>query len=414
MSFKEWFVKRSPVPEMWRDHMAEYYAPKNFNIFYYAGSLLLLMVALQFVSGMFVLMHYKDTAHSAYASVMGIMYDVHWGWLMQYMHVDGVSLIFALLYLHMARGLLYGSYRSPREIVWIIGYALYVLFAAEAFFGYVLPYSNLSFWAGTVITAIAGSIPYIGGWLQMIMRGGSGISGDTLGRFLSFHVTLIFILILAMIVFHILYLHKVGSNNPDGIEIHDKEDENHVPLDGIPFHPYFSVKDLFGFGVFLTFFAWILFYEPSFFHIFLERTMSTPANPLKSLPDVNPPWYLAPYYAILRGYSIKMLGIGLMIASLVLPFLLPWLDRNPVKSTRYRPVTRVMLWIFFAAFCYLTYMGELPATPELIMPQRITGIVFLCFYILLPIVSSIEPTRQPPDRVRYHDGLLDRMLGRRH
>lgn len=402
MSFKEWIDKRSPLSEMIRDHVTEYYAPKNFNIFYYAGSLMLFLVALQFISGFLLLAHYVPNGAAAYISTMTISYDVHWGWMIQYLHIDGVSLLFVLIYLHMARAMLYGSYKAPRELVWLIGYVIYLLMAGESFFGYILTYSNLSFWAGTVITSIFGSLPVIGKWLELLLRGGPGISADTVERFLSLHVTLVFLLIVALLVFHILYLHKVGSNNPDGIEIHDNEDKHGHPLDGIPFHPYYSVKDLFGMGVFLTIFSWILFYEPTFFHIFLERTMSTPANPLKSLPDVSPPWYLGAYYAILRGYSIKMLGIGLMILALVLPLFLPWLDRSAVRSTRYRPLTRILWLIFFADFVWLSYMGALPALPSLIIPQRIAGLIYIGFFVALPIVSSFEPTRQMPKRVRYH------------
>ena len=402
MSFKEWFVKRSPLPEMWREHMAEYYAPKNFNIFYYAGSLLLLMVVLQFLSGFLVLAHYIPTAKGAYDSVYGIMYDVHYGWLMQYMHVDGVSLIFVLLYVHMARGMLYGSHRSPRELVWIIGYTTYLAFMAEAFFGYVLPYSNLSYWAGTVITSLLKSIPFIGGWVTTLVRGGPGMSGDTLDRFMALHVTLVFLVIVGLIVFHILYLHKVGSNNPDGIEIKANKGPDGHPVDGIPFHPYYSVKDLFGFGVWLIIFGAIIFYAPTFHHIFLERTMSTPANPLKSLPDVTPPWYLSPFYAMLRSIPNKTAGILLMVFAVLVPFVLPWLDRNSVKSTRYRPVTRILLIIFFINFFVLAYLGEQPPLPKYFFAERLGAFIYVAFFLLLPFVSKFEPTRTPPARVRFH------------
>lgn len=400
--FAKWFAKRSPLPEMWREHMAEYYAPKNFNIFYYAGSLLLLMLVFQFVSGFLVLVHYVPTAAGAYDSVFGIMYDVDYGWLIQYAHVDGVSLIFVLLYLHMARGMLYGSYRAPRELVWIIGYTIYLAFMAEAFFGYVLPYSNLSYWAGTVITSLFKSIPWIGGWVTTIVRGGSGISGDTLGRFMALHVTVVFLVIVALVVFHILYLHKVGSNNPDGIEIKEDKGPDGHPIDGIPFHPYYSVKDLFGFGVWLFIFAAIIFYNPTFFHVFLERTMSTPANALKSLPDVTPPWYLSPFYAMLRSIPNKNGGIILMVAAVVFPFILPWLDRNPVKSTRFRLITRIMLLVFFANFIMLAYLGEQPPLPQFFLPERLGAAIYIGFFVLLPFVSKVEPTRTPPKRVHYH------------
>ncbi len=401
MGLKEWVYKRSPLPEMWREHMAEYYAPKNFNIFYYAGSLLLLMVALQFLSGFLVLAHYIPSAENAYNSVFGIMYDVKYGWLMQYMHIDGSSLIFVLLYVHMARGMLYGSYKAPRELVWLIGYTLYLVFMAESFFGYVLPYSNLSYWAGTVITSLLKSIPFIGGWVTTIARGGPGISGDTLGRFMALHVTLVFILILGLIAVHILYLHKVGSNNPDGIDIKENKDSDGHPLDGIPFHPYYSVKDLSGFGVWLFIFSAIIFYAPTFHHIFLERTMSTPANALKSLPDVTPPWYLSPFYAMLRSIPNKTGGILVMVFAVLVPFILPWLDRNPVRSTRYRPVTRIMLIIFFINFFVLAWVGEQPPLPKFFLTERLGTAIYVGFFLLLPIVTMFEPTRKPPARVRY-------------
>ncbi len=398
--FGDWLNERFPARELMREHMTEYYAPKNFNIFYYTGSLLLLMIALQLVSGFLLMAHYVPTSADAFNSVQGIMYDTKWGWLIRYMHVDGVSLIFILLYLHIGRGLLYGSYRKPRELLWIIGYLTYIMMMGEAFFGYVLPFGNLSYWAGQVITSIIHAVPFVGPGLTTLARGGPGVGTATLERFLALHAVLWFLIIAALIVMHILALHQVGSNNPDGIEIKKTKGADGHPLDGIPFHPYYTVKDIFGVGVWLTVFAAIIFYAPTMHGVFLERTTFFRANPMVSLPDVTPPWYLAPYYAMLRAIPNKYLGIGLMALAITLPFLLPWLDRNPVRSSRYRPVYRVMIIIMAITFFTLAWVGEQPPLPKYFIVERMGAVLYIGFYLLLPIISSIEPTRKVPERVR--------------
>ena len=397
--FSVWVNQRLPLDETVKEHLTEYFAPKNFNILYYAGSLLLLMIVMQLISGFFLMAHYDPTSQGAFASVQGIMYDTNWGWLIRYMHVDGVSLIFILLYAHMFRGLLYGSHRTPRELVWIIGYVIYLLMMAEAFVGYVLPFGNLSYWAGEVITSIIHAVPIVGPSLTTLARGGPGVGTATLQRFLALHVVLFFLIILAAIVMHIVALHKVGSNNPDGIEIKKHKGTDGKPLDGIPFHPYYTVKDLFGVGVFLTIFVTIIFYAPTMHGIFMERTTFLAANPMVSLPDVTPPWYLSPYYAMLRAVPNKYYGITIMITSVLLPFLLPWLDRNPVRSSRYRPVYKTMLIVAGISFITLAWVGEQPPLPKFFLIERVATALYLGFYILLPIISTIEPTRPVPERV---------------
>ena len=396
----DWFNARFPASDMIREHMTEYYAPKNFNILYYTGSLLLFMMVLQLISGFFLMAHYVPTSAGAFNSVQGIMYDTKWGWLVRYMHVDGVSLIFILLYLHMGRGLLYGSYRKPRELLWIIGYIIYILMMGEAFFGYVLPFGNLSYWAGEVITSIIHALPVIGPGLTTLARGGPGVGTATLERFLALHAVLWFLIIAVFIVLHVLALHQVGSNNPDGIEIKDRKGPDGIPVDGIPFHPYYTVKDIFGVGVFLTIFAAIIFYAPTMHGVFLERTTFFRANPMVSLPDVTPPWYLAPYYAMLRAVPNKYEGIALMISAIVLPFFLPWLDRCKVRSSRYRPVYRIMILVMAAMFFTLAYVGEQPPLPKYFLMERVGAIIYIGFYVLLPIISRFEPTRPVPERVR--------------
>ena len=396
----DWFNARFPAREMMREHMTEYYAPKNFNILYYTGSLLLLMIVLQLLSGFFLMAHYVPTSQDAYNSVQGIMYDTKWGWLVRYMHVDGVSLIFILLYLHIGRGLLYGSYRSPRELLWVIGYLIYLLMMGEAFFGYVLPFGNLSYWAGQVITSIIHAVPIIGPGLTTLARGGPGVGTATLERFLALHAVLWFLILAACIGLHILALHKVGSNNPDGIEIKDHKGPDGTPLDGIPFHPYYTVKDTFGVAVFLTLFAAIIFYAPTMHGVFLERTTFFRANPMVSLPDVTPPWYLAPYYAMLRAVPNKYEGITLMVAAVIVPFFMPWLDRCKVRSSRYRPVYRFMILLMAVTFFTLAYVGEQPPLPKYFLIERLGATIYLGFYLLLPIISRFEPTRPVPERVR--------------
>jgi ubiquinol-cytochrome c reductase cytochrome b subunit len=396
-----WLDARFPFRALVRVTMTEYYAPKNFNFWYYFGSLALLVLVIQIVSGIFLLAHYQPSADGAFASVETIMYDVKWGWLVRYLHTTGANLFFVVIYLHMLRALLYGSFKRPRELVWLIGFAIYICLMAEAYFGYVLPFGNMSYWGGQVITSIVGAIPWIGGWLVEIVRGGFGIGTATLNRFMAFHVVLVPALLALLVVAHILALHETGSNNPDGIEVpHSRDDTGNPPADGIPFHPYYTVKDTFGVGVFLIVFALIVLYAPTLHGLFIEPYNHIPANPLQTPPDITPAWYLAPFYAMLRAIPNKLAGIAVLAAAILLPFILPWLDRNPVKSSRYRPVYFGMVVVLAASFAVLGWIGMQPASPALLLPARVCLGLYLLFFALLPLVSMIEPIRRVPERVR--------------
>ncbi len=399
-SFWGWINERLPVSGFLKASMTEYYAPKNFNFWYFFGSLALLVLVLQILSGIFLLVHYYSDANQAFDSVQGIMFDVKWGWLVRYIHTTGASMFFLVIYLHISRAYLYGSFRKPRELLWIFGWIIYIVLMAEAYFGYVLPFGNMSYWGGEVITAIIGAIPVIGDWLVSIVRGGPALGGATLTRFMAFHVALIPLLLIIIVVFHLVALHTVGSNNPDGIEISEKLDANGRPLDGIPFHPYYTVKDIYGVGVFLTLFAIIILLAPTFNGLFIEYDNYIPANPLQTPPDVTPAWYLSPYYAILRSIPNKGLGILLLGASIIFPFFLPWLDRCPVKSARYRPVYFIMLIALAISLLVLGWIGLQPATPALLPYARVALAVYFGFFIFLPIISKFEPVRPVPDRVR--------------
>jgi ubiquinol-cytochrome c reductase cytochrome b subunit len=396
----QWLDRRLPVTGFVKSAMTEYYAPKNFNFWYFFGSLALLVLVVQILSGIFLLAHYRADAAAAFASVQRIMYDVHWGWLVRYVHTTGASLFFVVIYLHILRGYLYGSYRQPRELLWIIGWTLYVVLMAEAYFGYVLPYGNMSYWGAEVITSIIAAIPYVGDWLAALLRGGPGVSGETLTRFVSFHVVLVPFILVALAAVHLIALHAVGSNNPDGIEIRDHVDAKGRPVDGVPFHPYYTVKDIFGVGVFLFIAAVIIFYAPTMDGRFIETDNYIPANPLKTPPDVTPAWYLAPYYAMLRAIPNKEWGIVVLGLAIVLPFLLPWLDRCKVRSIRYRPVHFVMVLILVAALIGLGWIGIQPASTALLPPARILLGIYLAFFITLPFVSRIELVRPVPERLR--------------
>jgi len=399
-SFWAWINERLPVSGFLKASMTEYYAPKNFNFWYFFGSLALLVLVMQIFSGIFLLVHYSSGTNQAFDSVQSIMFDVKWGWLIRYIHTVGASMFFLVIYLHIFRAYLYGSFRKPRELLWIFGWIIYIVLMAESYFGYVLPFGNMSYWGGEVITSIVSSIPGVGDWLVSIVRGGPGLGGATLGHFLAFHAVLIPFLLIGIVVFHLVALHKVGSNNPDGIEISKKLNTHGRPLDGIPFHPYYTVKDIFGVGVFLTIFAMIILFAPTLHGLIMEYNNYIPANPLKTPPDVTPAWYLSPYYAVLRSIPEKELGILALAASIMVPFFLPWLDRCPAKSVRYRPVYFVMLMMLVISILALGWIGMQPANPALLPPARIALGVYFGFFILLPIVSRFEPVRPVPDRVR--------------
>ena len=332
-----WIDQRFPMTKWWNEHLAKYYAPKNFNFWYFFGSLALVVLVIQLVTGIFLTMNYKPSDQMAFNSVEFIMRDVNWGWLIRYMHSTGASLFFVVIYLHMFRGILYGSYKNPRELLWLFGMVIYVLLMAEAFMGYLLPWGQMSFWGAQVIINLFGAIPFgIGDALTLWIRGDYAVGDATLNRFFSLHVVGIPLLLVGLVFLHIISLHEVGSNNPDGIEIKDNKDENGVPLDGIPFHPYYTVKDTVGVVLFLIVFFAIVFFSPEMFGFFLEKDNFVPADPLVTPEHIAPLWYFAPFYAILRAIPHKLLGVLAMGAAIGLLFLLPWLDRCKVKSIRYR------------------------------------------------------------------------------
>jgi ubiquinol-cytochrome c reductase cytochrome b subunit len=406
-SFMQWIDARFPLTKMWEEHLSKYYAPKNFNFWYYFGSLALLVLVIQIITGIFLTMNFKPDAAEAFASVEYIMRDVEWGWLIRYMHSTGASAFFIVVYLHMFRALLYGSYKGPRELIWIFGMFIYLCLMAEAFFGYLLPWGQMSYWGAQVIISLFGAIPVVGDDLALWIRGDFVISDATLNRFFALHVIAVPLVLLVLVVLHILALHEVGSNNPDGVEIKKNKDENGIPRDGIPFHPYYSVKDIVGVVVFLIFFSIVIFFVPEGGGYFLEKPNFEPADPLKTPEHIAPVWYFTPYYAILRAVTVdigplsaKFLGVILMAAAVVVLFFLPWLDRSPVKSIRYRgPIYKVMLAAFVVAFVVLGYLGTQAPTAGRTLLAQIGTIVYFAFFLLMPIYTKIDKTKPVPERV---------------
>jgi len=395
-----WIDARFPLSKMWYEHLAEYYAPKNFNFWYYFGSLALLVLVLQIVTGVWLTMNYKPDAALAFNSVEYIMRDVNWGWLIRYMHSTGASMFFIVVYLHMFRGLIYGSFKKPRELIWIFGMIIYVCLMAEAFMGYLLPWGQMSYWGAQVIISLFGAIPGIGDALALWIRGDFVIADATLNRFFAFHVIAVPIVLLALVVLHILALHEVGSNNPDGVEIKKHKDENGIPLDGIPFHPYYTVKDIVGVAVFLIIFSLIVFFAPEMGGWFLERDNFIPADPLKTPEHIVPLWYFTPFYAILRAVPDKFLGVVAMGGAIFVLFLLPWLDRSPVKSIRYRgTIYKVAIGVFVISFIALGYLGTQPATPVMTNFARLFSLLYFGFFLSLLVIPRFEKTKPVPDRV---------------
>jgi len=408
-----WIDDRFPLTKVWEEHLAKYYAPKNFNFWYYFGILATVVLVLQIVTGIFLTMHYKPDTELAFASVEYIMRDVSWGWLIRYLHSTGASFFFIIVYLHMFRALLYGSHRKPRELVWIIGVIIFVALMAEAFMGYLLPWGNMSYWGAQVIISLFDAIPYIGPVLSEWIRGDFVIADATLNRFFAFHVIAIPLVLVALVFVHIVALHKVGSNNPDGIEIKKKKDANGVPLDGIPFHPYYTVKDLVGVTVFLMVFSAVVFFAPELGGWFLEHDNFVPANILQTPPEIVPLWYFTPYYSILRANTVNFLmvdakiwGVIFMGLSIMVFFILPWLDRSPVKSIRYRGlIYKTALAIFVVAFVILGYLGtKSPQAIDLILfPNvywaQIFTIVYFAFFALMPWYTKLDKTKPVPERV---------------
>ena len=446
-AFMEWVDRRMPLTKVWNEHLAEYYAPKNFNFWYYFGSLAILMLVLQIATGIFLTMHYKPDAELAFASVEYIMRDVPWGWLVRYLHSTGASAFFVIVYLHMFRGLIYGSHREPRELVWLIGCVIFVALMAEAFMGYLLPWGNMSYWGAQVIISLFDVIPFVGPALTEWIRGDFVISDATLNRFFAFHVIALPLILCLLVFLHLVALHQVGSNNPDGIDIDKLKGDDGKPLDAIPFHPYYTVKDIVGVAGFLILYLGVIFFWPDFGGIFLEKDNFAPANPLQTPPDIVPLWYFTPFYSILRastdnlltaysviaaiailgtfflkGFSVKMKGltvilliafiIGLntmgakfwgvifMAASLIVLFLLPWLDRSPVRSIRYRSWPfKAMLVVFVVSFFILGYLGMNAPTPVKTLLAQVCTTAYFAFFLLMPWFTQMGTPKQEPERL---------------
>ncbi|TLZ24345.1 MAG: cytochrome b [Gammaproteobacteria bacterium] len=398
-----WLNKRLPIGEFIESQLIGYYAPKNFNIWYFFGSLALLVLVMQLVTGIFLTMFYKPGELTSFDSVEYIMREVDYGWLIRYLHSTGASAFFIVVYLHMFRALLYGSYRAPRELLWLIGMLVYLALMAEAFMGYVLPWGNMSFWGAQVIVNLFGTIPGIGKPLVEWIRGDYGIADATLNRFFALHVAAIPLALLLLVMLHLVALRQTGSNNPDGIEIKAKLGADGKPLDGIPFHPYYTVKDIVGVGVFLVLFALVVFFKPTLGGLFLEAPNFEPANPISTPEHITPVWYFTPYYALLRAVPDQRMGALLMLLAVVSFFFLPWLDRSPVKSMRYRGwISRTALALFVVAFVALGYLGLQPATGAYVVLARVFAVLYFAFFWLMPFYTLIDPVRPVPERVTYH------------
>nr|MBV6629265.1 cytochrome bc complex cytochrome b subunit [Oceanococcus sp. HetDA_MAG_MS8] len=395
-----WIDDRFPLTKIWKDHISEYYAPKNFNFWYYFGSLATLVLVNQLLTGIFLAMHYKPSAAEAFASVEYIMRDVPFGDLIRYLHSTGASAFFIVVYLHMFRALLYGSYRKPRELIWIFGCLIYLVLCAEAFAGYVLPWGQMSYWGAQVIISLFGAIPVIGQDLVIWVQGDYVPSDATLNRLFSLHVVALPFVLVGLVVAHLMALHEVGSNNPDGIDIKKNKDENGVPLDGIAFHPYYTVKDIFGVAVFLAFFFAIVFFAPEMGGYFLEKPNFVEANPAVTPEHIAPVWYFTPYYAMLRAVPDKLGGVIVMFSAIGILFALPWLDRSNVRSIRYKGLlTKIALGVFAVTFVVLGWLGvEAPSETKTLM-ARIGTVIYFLFFLLMPIYSKIDSTKPEPSRV---------------
>lgn len=406
-SLGSWVDSRMPMLQVeWNKHMAQYYAPKNFNFWYFFGVLSLVVLVIQLISGIWLLMSYEGSSERAFASVEYIMRDVDYGWLIRYIHSTGASAFFVVVYLHMFRGLIYGSYKAPRELVWIFGMAIYLALMAEAFMGYVLPWGQMSYWGAQVIISLFGAIPVVGEDIVQWVRGDYLISGITLNRFMSLHVVALPIVLLALVVLHILALHEVGSNNPDGVEIKKNKDERGIPRDGIPFHPYYTVHDLVPIVVFLMVFSFIIFFMPEMGGYFLEKANFEIANSLKTPAHIAPVWYFTPFYSMLRAVPDKFLGFLVMAAAIAILFVLPWLDRSPVKSMRYKGIiSRVMVLVFVAAFVILGVLGVKSPTPERTFLAQVCTIIYFGYFIGMFFWTKMETTKPVPERVTTDGGM---------
>jgi ubiquinol-cytochrome c reductase cytochrome b subunit len=407
-SFVAWVDKRFPLTSNWKAHLTEYYAPKNFNFWYYFGSLAMLVMVNQLLTGIFLTMNYKPDVGMAFASVEYIMRDVDFGWLIRYMHSTGASMFFVVVYLHMFRGMMYGSYRKPRELLWLIGSMIFFVLMMMAFTGYILPWGQMSYWGAMVIVSMIGAIPLIGEPLMHLILGDFTLSDAALNRFFAYHVVTLPVLLVTLVVVHVIALHEVGSNNPDGIEIKKNRDpKTNIPVDGIPFHPYYTVKDIFGVVVFLIVFCGIMFFAPEMGGYFLEYNNFIPANTLQTPNHIAPVWYFTPYYSMLRAATVnflwidaKLWGIILMGGSVAIICLLPWLDRSPVKSIRYKgPYSKIALTLFVISVFVLGWLGTKTPTPLYTTLAQIFTVIYFAFFLLMPWYSKIDKCKPEPKRV---------------
>lgn len=407
-SFVAWVDKRFPLTSNWKAHLTEYYAPKNFNFWYYFGSLAMLVMVNQLLTGIFLTMNYKPDASMAFASVEYIMRDVDFGWLIRYMHSTGASMFFVVVYLHMFRGMMYGSYRKPRELLWLIGSMIFFVLMMMAFTGYILPWGQMSYWGAMVIVSMIGAIPVVGEPLMHLILGDFTLSDAALNRFFAYHVVTLPVLLVTLVVVHVIALHEVGSNNPDGIEIKkNRNPETNIPVDGIPFHPYYTVKDIFGVVVFLIVFCGIMFFAPEMGGYFLEYNNFIPANTLQTPDHIAPVWYFTPYYSMLRAATVnflwidaKLWGIILMGGSVAIICLLPWLDRSPVKSIRYKgPYSKIALTLFVISVFVLGWLGTKTPTPLYTTLAQIFTVIYFAFFLLMPWYSKKDKCKKEPKRV---------------
>jgi ubiquinol-cytochrome c reductase cytochrome b subunit len=417
-----WVDQRFPLMTLWKSQLSEYYAPKNFNVWYFFGSLAALVLVIQIVSGIFLTMNYKPSAEHAFASVEYIMRDVPGGWIIRYIHSTGASMFFVVVYLHMFRALLYGSYRKPRELTWIFGCLIYLALMGEAFFGYLLPWGQMSFWGAQVIINLFATIPVIGEDLSVWIRGDYNVSDATLNRFFALHVVAIPMALLGLVAAHLMALHETGSNNPDGIEISENLDpKTGTPVDGIPFHPYYTVKDLVGVAVFLIVFSAIVFFSPEVGGYFLEYNNFLPADPLQTPAHIAPVWYFTPFYAMLRAvpsfFNMQVWGVIVMGAAVMIFFVLPWLDRGKVRSIRYRgPIYRTFFAVFVVSFLILGYLGVEPTNVWGEFPKglpviggdyiatwvaRVLTVVYFAFFVLMPWYTAIDNEKPVPRRLTW-------------
>ena len=406
-SLMGWVDERFPATETFEYHMSRYPAPKNFNFFYYFGVLATVVFVMQILTGIWLTMNYVSSGEGAFASVEFIMRDVEWGWLMRYMHSTGASFFFIVVYLHMYRALMYGSYRGPRELLWLIGMVIFVVLMAEGFAGYLLPWGNMSYWGAQVILSLAGAIPIIGEDILIWVRGDYLISGATLSRMFAIHVILIPLVLAALVFVHIVALHHVGSNNPDDIEIKKNKDKEGIPLDSVPFHPYYTVHDIHAIVIFLFIFCAVVFFAPEMGGFFLEKPNFVEANPLVTPEHIAPVWYYTPYYSMLRavtypflGIDAKLWGLIVMFAAILIPAALPWLDKSPVKSMRYKgTISKVMLVLLVVSFFVLGYLGVKSPTYERTLMAQVGTLVYFSYFVLMPWYTRVEKTKPEPERV---------------